>query len=93
VRARTVKYTVDIYDERRPPEVGQNLRHISYKGVVKGYLRLVGVRQVQVRVSRGEVARFRLELERLPGIPQDGVQLTVWDHTPKPKRERFSPLL
>lgn len=89
---------VDMHDER-VPAVGDIVRHHNTRGSVLGFLRVVGVRQVKVKVSRGEVARFALALERLDGFPSPPPRgqilrfLNVHDNPPRPKPDRFSPLL
>ena len=93
-------YTVDFYEEGHPlPQVGQCLREVSHKQTISGYMRIQSVRLVKVRVSRGEVARYKLMIERLNDMPPGGVSFTVYTYPPrkKPKptldADRFSPLL
>lgn len=87
-------FNIDFFSPNDPtPEPGQVLRHCSYQDKVLGYFRIGAVRQVQVRVSRGEVARYALQVERLPAKPPEGAQVTVWNYPPKAKVDRWSPLL
>ena len=87
------KMTVDWYGDNETPEVGNVIRNCSADGTVKGYARVLSVRQAKVRVSRGENARYSLRLEPIDSIPPEGVTFTVTAHPPKPKIDRFSPLL
>lgn len=89
-------YTIDCFDDFPTPEAGQAFRWVSHKGDVKGYYRVLTVRPVKVRVSRGERERVRCQIERLPGKPVDGARFTVYDHPPRikdPSRDKWSPLL
>ena len=99
MRRKGRPYTVDFYnDDYTVPEPGNIIRDVSHKGLVKGYLRVLCVREVKVRVSRGENARYALRIERLGERPPTiGVSFTVTAYAPKPKkpsdRDRFDPLL
>lgn len=87
------RFTVDMYDDR-VPVIGDVVRHFNFRGDILGFYRLLDVRRVKVRVSRGETARFTLFMERLPGFPKQALRiLSVYDHPPRPKPDRFSPLL
>ena len=93
-------YTVDFYTEDHPhPQLGDVIRDVSHTSQVRGYLRVLSVRQVQVRVSRGEVARYKLSVQRLEKMPPQGVSFTVHGYAPKKKAplthqgDAFSPLL
>lgn len=100
MKPRGRAYTVDFFRESdAAPEAGNIVREVSDKQMVKGYLRVLSVRQVRVRVSRGEVARYALRIERLNERPQDQpVAFTVYSYA-KPKApkghkpDRFDPLL
>jgi hypothetical protein len=100
MRRKGRPYTVDFYSEdHQVPEVGHLIRDVSHKGLVRGYLRVLSVRLVKVRVSRGEVARYALRIERLSKQPQgESVSFTVTAYPPTPKSkpladDPFSPLL
>lgn len=101
MRKKPRTYIVDMHSPSpNRPEPGQVFRHVSSKGVVLGYQRVVGVRQVRVRVSRGETARYALQVERLDGMPAGGATFTVHDHPRRPRTrpdpfcaDRFLPLL
>lgn len=95
MRRKLRSHVVDFYRaEDQPPRVGDLIREVSHTALVRGYLRVHAVRQVKVRVSRGEVARYRLQVERLACRPAgEPVTFTVDDYAPKPKVDRFSPLL
>lgn len=91
-------YTVDFFRESDPtPEAGNIIREVSPKNIVKGYLRVISAREVRVRVSRGEVARYTMRIERLDQRPPgQAVAFTVYSYA-KPakgsKPDRFDPLL
>ena len=99
MRRKGRPYTVDLYkDDYTVPEPGNIIRDVSYKGLVKGYLRVLSVREVKVRVSRGEHSRYALRIERLAERSStEDVSFTVTAYAPKPKepsdRDRFDPLL
>lgn len=93
MRPKPRRFTVDWYSEVDAPKVGDVVRDVGLRGTVRGYLRVLSVRQVVVRVSRGESARYALQTERLPGKPPEGASWTMYANPPKPKRDRFSPLL
>lgn len=79
--------TVDFFDPKEPvPEVGHLLRYVSATAVVSGYFRIIGVHQVRVRVSRGELSRWRLSLERLETRGQDPVTFTVYAYAKGKKK-------
>lgn len=82
-------FTVDFYREDEPvPEVGTVLRYVSAVKKVASYFRIRSVRPVQVRVSRGEVARYALGLERLERRPEgEPVKLTTYSYVRKAKKE------
>lgn len=93
---------VDFHEaDHRVPREGDLVRVVSYRKVVKHYLRVLSVRQVKVRVSRGEAARYRCAVERLLGgrPPDEGVDWTTYEYPPKPKVSetgpggRFNPLI
>lgn len=86
-RGRSVVYTIDVYAGGVHPSVGHVIRRLSARGVVLGFLRVLAVRSVRVRVSRGEEARYRVTLEWLAGEPDAGADSTVVDHE-KPRRPR-----
>ncbi|QYW02186.1 hypothetical protein CPT_Sonora_085 [Stenotrophomonas phage Sonora] len=96
MRPKPRKFTVDWYSEKDGPLPGDFVRHRNPSGKLIGFYKILQVRQVQVRVSRGEVARYVLSMERIEPRQLDGRILDVWNHphTPKPKvPDRFSPLL
>lgn len=86
------KFTLDIFDDTIP-DVGQAFLHLSAKDKPLGYKRVIGLRQVKVRVSRGEKTRWVLYIESLPGEPAEGIAFSVWDNPRTKKRDQFSPLL
>jgi hypothetical protein len=96
MRQKPRRMIVDFFDPADPaPEVGNVVRHVGSNARVLGYLRVVSVRRVKVRVSRGEHARWALGMERLAERPREGVSWTMTDRPrkPKPKVDRWSPLL
>ncbi len=94
MRKKPRRHIVDFFDPAEAaPVVGNVIRYLSHKGIVLGYLRVLSVRQVKVRVSRGEVARYALQVERLEGKPPEGANWTMTQNPPKPKVDRWSPLL
>lgn len=100
MKPKGTPYTVDFYTEGFPvPQPGDVVLDVSHTQAVRGYFRVLASRQVKVRVSRGEVARFALRIQRLTALP-DGAQVafTVYGYAPKPRgkkpiSDRFSPLL
>lgn len=96
MRPKLRPFTVDFHGEDwREPVPGDVIRHVGARALVLGYLRVVDVRRVRVKVSRGEAARFRLGVLRLPGKPPEGATFTVTSYPPKPRAppDRWSPLL
>lgn len=98
------RMTVDFYNPTDTvPAVGMVVVERRHDGALKGYSRVLSVRPVKVKVSRGERARYALRVERIPTPPEiaavDSVSyggatwFTVTDYPPKPKRDRWSPLL
>lgn len=92
MKRKSPGFVLDMYDES-VPRVGDVYRDVGARSQVLGYCRILEVRRVNVRTSRGEVSRWRLKVERLEGNPPEGCRFTVTRHTPRRRRDRFSPLL
>lgn len=100
MKPKGTTYTVDFYTEGFPvPKPGDLVRDVSHTEEVRGYFRVLSSRQVKVRVSRGELARFAMRVQRLEALP-DGAEVafTVYGYAPKargkkPEDDRFLPLL
>lgn len=95
MKRKPLHYVLDWHGEGDPGFApGQIMRRLNTQKQVGGYYRVVSVRQVRVRVSRGETSRWSLGVERLAERPADeAVTFTVQDHAPRPKPDRWSPLL
>lgn len=94
----TVRYTLDLFSSPDcPPNPGDILLRKSASGQTRGYYRLESVRKIQVKVSRGETARYALGMTPLPDEPAPGARLLVVVDHPRRKKSiannRFSPLL
>lgn len=77
MKPKGTPYTVDFYTEGFPvPQPGDVVLDVSHTQAVRGYFRVLASRQVKVRVSRGEVARFVLRIQRLTALP-DGAQVAL----------------
>ena len=105
MRKKAPRYVIDIFGEDgRAPDVGTIFREIApnAKKGFKGFVRILSVRPVKVKKSRGETARYALTIERLAELPEgETVAMTVRSYS-KPKApkgmdkqpgDRFDPLL
>jgi|SRR5579862_1099294 len=79
-RGKHVTYTIDVYAGGIHPSVGNVIRRCLSSGKVLGYLRVLALRPVRVRVSRGEEVRYRVSLQWLSCEPEEGADMTVYDH-------------
>lgn len=98
MRRKSCSYTVDFFSEHCPaPKAGDLVRRLSAEGKERGFLRVLSSRQVRVKVSRGEMARYTMTVERLAEQPEgEEVTFTVHGYRKRPKtpaRDKFSPLL
>lgn len=100
MRRKSCSYTVDFFSEHCPsPKAGDLVRRLSAEGQERGFFRVLSSRQVKVKVSRGETARYTMKIERLTEQPE-GEEVTFTVHgyrkrkqTKTPARDKFSPLL
>lgn len=89
------RYVVDFYNPDDPePMPGDIMQSFSHTGEHQRFWRILSVRKVKVRVSRGEAARYALRLHSLPEIPEGSlISFTTHSHPPKPrKRNPVDPL-
>lgn len=100
MKPKGTPYTVDFYSEGFPvPQPGDLVLDVSHTQAVRGYFRVLSSRPVKVRVSRGEVARFAMRIQRINELPEGSqVAFTVYGYAPKargkkPKGDQFLPLL
>jgi hypothetical protein len=84
MRAGRLKHwTVDVMPGSYHPAEGQVVRELRHDGTLRGYSRIVSLRDVRVRVSRGEEARYRMGMQGLDALPEGGWQYVVQSYPPK----------